>query len=134
MATVRLKPTFTICTGPTWAGRNRHTVMIRTLGKCRFCGETRLYTGPREEMLDKLAEAFLSLYCDLTSEEHAVSIDDTFFAEVMNLAEDELPAHVAPDSDLEVDYDVEGLRIIRQALLRAAGKIEAHLNAAGEDT
>lgn len=127
---VRLKPKYTECTVA--VGITRHTDMIRVLGKCRFCNSDRLYAGDREEMLEELSTAFLALYVD-RSEEATWGVEDTFFAAVLNLAEEELPEHVREDCDLEVDYDTEGLRIVRQALLRAAGKIEAHLNSAGED-
>ena len=56
--------------------------------------------------------------------------------EVMNHAEGEqenCAGNRSQNDEAEVDYDTEGLRIIREALMRAAGKIEAHLNAAGED-
>lgn len=144
MTEVRLKPQYTHCPQP-WGNAStfddgdltRHAVMIRDLGKCRMCQGTQLYAGDREEMLEKLSTAFLALYVD-QDEAHGAEavwgIDDLFFVEVMNLSEEELPPQILdPDADLEVDYDTEGLRIVRQALLRAAGKIEAHLNAAGED-
>lgn len=136
---VRLTPQYTRCSTP-WGNTpifddfqfTRHAAMIRDLGKCRMCDGTRLYAGEREEMLEELSTAFLKLYVD-QSDEAVWGVEDTFFASVLNLAEEELPEHVEVDADLEVDYDTEGLRIVRQALLRAAGKIEAHLNAAGED-
>lgn len=142
MTDVRLKPEFTLCRRD-WGGRvhrfdgnlTRHSVMIRDLGTCRLCGSQRLYKGSREEMLEELAYAFLKIYVDRDEAKGAEAVwgvEDTFFAAVMNLAEEELPEHVE-DDDLEVDYDIEGLRIVREGLMRAAGKIEAHLNASGED-
>lgn len=137
MSEVRLQPQLTQC--PIAHGQltnsdgiTRHSAMIRLLGECRICHMTRLYQGEREEMIEEISEALLSIYVD-RSEEATWGVEDTFFASVLNLAEEELPEHVNADSDLEVDYDTEGLRIIHQALLRAAGKIDRHLNAAGEE-
>ena len=141
MPDVRFLPEFTRCTqhhgqlpqvgarGPR-GNITRHSMYIMDLGKCRICGETRLYAGRREKMLEELSTALLKMY--VTEVDEAVwGIDDVLWAEVNNLGEEELPEEL--DEDDDVDYDAEGLRIIREALMRAAGKIEAHLNSAGED-
>jgi hypothetical protein len=127
---IRTTPKYTTCRAS--VGTPRHSTFIRELGKCRVCGETKLYEGLREGVLEELSTALLRVYV-VNVDEAVWGIDDIFWERVTAIVDEEIGDKITEDEELEVDYDTEGLRIIHEALLRAAGKIEANINSAGED-
>jgi hypothetical protein len=140
----RLEPKFTGC--PSLEGEktqrmvpgsdlSRHTIMIRDLGKCRFCGSAKLYEAPREGVVEELCEEVLRLHTVRTfeSEDPDVvnwDVDEFLYRDMHEVAEAETGD---PNFFLTINTTVEALRLLHQGLQRAMSKIEWELDALGEE-
>jgi hypothetical protein len=129
-------PRFTKCTDDHGElansdGATRHSTFIQLLGECRICHSTELYEGPREKLVEQIAHEVLDTHVIIEVDEVEVwDIDDLFYRDVDEVLHFELPKGTPTDA---IDRDLEGLRIMRQALLRAASMIARELNAVTGD-